>query len=105
MPVPGAPGTGIVEPTVRATGRASKLTPRLFRDASIALALVAVAALAGCGGGSRQDANEPEATYRMRVTRVSFPRLQAVARPVKLEIVIRNVSAQTAPKVAVTVDS
>ena len=62
-------------------------------------------ALAGCGGGSRQDANEPEATYRMKVTRVSFPRLQAVARPVKLEIVIRNVGAKTAPKVAVTVDS
>lgn len=91
--------------TVRATGRASKLTPRPLRDVSIALALVALTALAGCGGGSRQDANEPEATYRMRVTRVSFPRLQAVARPVKLEIVVRNLSAQTAPKAAVTVDS
>ncbi len=91
--------------TVRATGRASKLTPRRLRDVSIALALVALTVLAGCGGGSRQDAHEPEATYRMRVARVSFPRLQAVARPVKLEIVIRNVSARAVPRVAVTVDS
>lgn len=91
--------------TVRATGRASKLTPRRLRDVSIALALVALTVLAGCGGGSRQDAHEPEATYRMKVARVSFPRLQAVARPVKLEIVVRNVSAQTVPTVAVTVDS
>lgn len=95
----------MVAGTVRATGRASKLTPRRLRDASIALAIVPLAVLAGCGGSSRQDAHEPEATYRMRVTRVSFPRLQAVARPVKLEIVVRNVGAETAPKVAVTVDS
>jgi hypothetical protein len=104
MPVPGAAGAGIVKLTVRATGRASKLLPRRPRDASIALATVAAIVLAGCGG-SRQDAHEPEATYRMKVARVSFPRLQAVARPVTLEIAMRNVSTQTVPTVAVTVDS
>jgi len=104
MPVPGAAGAGIVASTVRATGRASKLLPRRPRDASIALAFVAALLLAGCGG-SRQDAHEPEATYRMRVTRVSFPRVQAVARPVTLEIVMRNVGTQSVPTVAVTVDS
>ena len=95
----------MVAGTVRATGRASKLLPRRPRDVSAALALVALAVLAGCGGGSRQDAHEPEATYRMRATRVSFPRLQAVSRPVTLEIVLRNVGTQTVPKAAVTVDS
>jgi len=95
----------MVAGTVRATGRASKLLPRRPRDASAALALVAVVVLAGCGGGSRQDANEPEATYRMRATRVSFPRIQAVSRPVTLEIVLRNVGTQTVPAAAVTVDS
>ncbi len=97
----------MVAGTVRATGRASKLLPRRFRDASAALALAAAAVcvLAGCGSGSPQTAHEPEATYRMRAIRVSFPRLQAVARPVPLEIVLRNVSAKTVPTVAVTVDS
>ena len=53
----------MVAGTVRATGRASKLLPRRPRDASAALALVAaVGCCAGCGGGSRQDAHEPEAT-------------------------------------------
>ncbi|HTY98060.1 MAG TPA: hypothetical protein VMB91_13530 [Solirubrobacteraceae bacterium] len=90
---------------MRATGRASKLLPRRPRDAPAALALLAVVVLAGCGGGSRQDANEPEATYRMRATRVSFPHLQAVSRPVTLEVVLRNVGTQTVPAATVTVDS
>jgi hypothetical protein len=105
MPLPGVAGAGIVAVTVRATGRASKLLPRRIRDASAALALVSVCALAGCGGGARQDAHEPEATYRMKVVRVRFPRLQAVARPVTLEILLRNAGSQTVPTVAVTVDS
>jgi len=106
MHVPGAAGIGMVAETVRATGRASKLLPRRLRDASTALALTAfVALLAGCGGSSRQDANEPETTYRVKATRVSFPRLQAVARPVNLEIDVRNAGTQTVPTVAVTVDS
>ena len=95
----------MVARTVRATGRASKLLPRRLSDASAALALVAVCALAGCGGGSRQDAHEPEGTYRMKVVRVSFPRLQAVGRPATLEIDVRNAGAKTVPTVAVTVDS
>jgi hypothetical protein len=77
-----------------------------MRGAVAALALVAmIGLLAGCGGGSRQDANEKEGTYRMKVLHVSFPHVQAVARPARLEVVVRNVGTKAIPTVAVTVDS
>lgn len=69
------------------------------------LAVLPAALLSACGAGSPQDAAEKQATYRMRLARVSFPAIQAVARPERLELEIRNVGLQTAPAVVVTVDS
>jgi hypothetical protein len=75
--------------------------------ASIAVLLVsACAALAaGCGGGTRQDAHEPDATFTLAVVHPSFPALQAVARPATLALAVRNTGAATIPNVAVTIDS
>ena len=39
------------------------------------------ALVAGCGGGTRQDANERIATYTVAVVHASFPAVQSVARP------------------------
>jgi hypothetical protein len=67
---------------------------------------VAVAGLlAGCGGGSEQNAGEKAAAYRMRLLRVGFPAKQAVARPARLELEVRNVGTKTVPAVVVSVDS
>ncbi|HEX3391076.1 MAG TPA: hypothetical protein VHS55_00775 [Solirubrobacteraceae bacterium] len=60
--------------------------------------------IAGCGEG-RRDAKEPKGTYPVEVTRVSFPRIQAVARDTRLVLVVRNPGTQTMPNVAVTIDS
>jgi hypothetical protein len=108
MHVPGAAGAGIVAPTVRATGRASEQLPRRLCGAGRALALAAplfAALLAGCGGGGTQDSAEKQARYRMRLLRVDFPANQAVARPARLEVEVRNVGLKTVPAVVVTVDS
>ena len=71
-----------------------------------ALALGACAALAASGcGAARQDAREPNQTYTMRVLASRFPRLQAIARPTSLLLLVQNTSALTAPNVAVTLDS
>ena len=69
--------------------------------------LVAAGSLlaAGCGAGARQDANEPKATFRMRVVHASFPVLQAIARPATLVLSVRNTGLRTVPNVAVTLDS
>ena len=68
------------------------------------LALV-VLALAGCGGGARQDADEPSGEFRVEVVRASFPRVQHLARRVQLRLRVRNADQQTLPTVAVSVET
>ncbi|MHB8491471.1 MAG: hypothetical protein ACYDA6_04540 [Solirubrobacteraceae bacterium] len=59
---------------------------------------------AGCGG-SAQSAGEPNAQFTVQVLRASFPKQQAIARPTKLELELRNSGERTVPNVAVTVNS
>lgn len=61
--------------------------------------------MSGCGGGARQDASEKSGTYQVRVLRARFPLRQAVSRPTRLELQVRNTGAKTVPNVAVTLDS
>ncbi len=70
----------------------------LFVGASVALA-------SGCGGGTRQDAHEPDATFTVAVVGRGFPAIQAVARPSTMTLRIRNTGTATIPNLAVTVDS
>lgn len=66
--------------------------------------LIVVAALAaGCGGGARQDADEPSGELRVQVVSASFPRSQHVAETVRLRVRVRNADSRALPHVAVTV--
>jgi hypothetical protein len=78
---------------------------RALRLAAAPAAALAVLAIAGCGGGSRQDVNEPSKTYRVAILRASFPARQRLAAPARLVVEVRNASKATLPNVAVTVDS
>jgi hypothetical protein len=72
----------------------------------VVLLVSASAALtAGCGGGTRQDAHEPDATFTVAVLHSTFPAVQAVARPATMTLRVRNTSTATIPNLAVTVDS
>jgi hypothetical protein len=64
-------------------------------------ALVALV-VAGCGGGERQDKNEPEGTFDVDVSRASFPLTQHVSQQSRLRIRVRNRGNKTIPNVAVT---
>jgi hypothetical protein len=70
----------------------------------VLLAACATLLASGCGAG-RQDASEPKGNFAMQVVHASFPTNQAVARQTKLELRVRNTGTQTAPDVAVTLDS
>ena len=73
--------------------------------AGLACVLGAGAALgvAGCGGQERQDAGEPEGTWRLDVVDASFPARQSIADAARLELTVRNASDRAAPAVAVTI--
>lgn len=59
----------------------------------------------GCGGSSQQDAGEPKGTFKVQVTQASFPAQQAVSRPERLVLDIRNPGSKALPNVAVAVSS
>jgi len=72
--------------------------------ASVA-ALSAAGLVAGCGGGQRQDADEPSGTFKVDVVRASFTKQQRLAGEAVMRIVVRNADHRTIPNVAVTVTS
>lgn len=61
--------------------------------------------VAGCGGGTKQTSGEPEHTYKIEVLDVTFMPEQAIARPAKMRIEVRNADTRTIPNIAVTLDS
>jgi hypothetical protein len=69
-----------------------------------ALTSAGVIALAGCGGGERQDEDEPEGDFPVEVVRASFPEDQKLAKSSNLVITVRNAGRRTIPNIAVTVD-
>jgi hypothetical protein len=70
----------------------------------IALAGVAgLIAFGGCGGGTRQDADEPEGDFPVEVVSATFPEKQKLAQTSELVITVRNTGQDDVPNVAVTV--
>jgi hypothetical protein len=67
------------------------------------IVLVGLIAAVGCGGGERQDANEPEGDFAVEVVESSFPEKQKLAQSSDLVITVRNSGDETVPNVAVTV--
>lgn len=64
-----------------------------------------LALLAGCGGGTRQDAGEKSASYKVQIVSAAFPAAQQLAQASEMKIAVRNADTQTIPDVGVTVDS
>ena len=66
------------------------------------IVLVCLIAAVGCGGGERQDENEPEGDFAVEVVESSFPQKQKLAQSSDLAITVRNSGDETVPNVAVT---
>jgi hypothetical protein len=73
--------------------------------AALPAAAVAALVMAGCGGGTRQDAGERSASYRVDVVKASFPAQQSIARPEQMELEVKNEGSRRIPSLAITVDS
>ncbi len=64
--------------------------------------LAMLVALAGCGGGSPQNANAPSGRFRVAVS-ASFPTFQRLAEHTDLVISVHNMDSRPIPNVAVTI--
>jgi hypothetical protein len=64
---------------------------------------VSAPAVAGCGGGQKQDVNEPSGSYPVKVVRASFPHNQSLAKNSTMEIVVTNAGQKMIPIISVTV--
>jgi hypothetical protein len=70
----------------------------------VALACATSLVAAGCGGGTRQDKDEPEGNFPVEVVDTSFPEQQKLAKDSKMEIVVRNAGDEEIPVISVTVE-
>jgi hypothetical protein len=60
-------------------------------------------ALSACGGGGRQDANEPSGNFPVAVANASFPTAQRLSQHSHLVITVKNAGHKSIPDVAVTI--
>jgi hypothetical protein len=69
----------------------------------MAAAVAATLALSACGGGARQDANEPKGKFPVAVSAASFPASQTLSEHSHMVITVRNTGRHVIPDIAVTV--
>ena len=60
------------------------------------------ARLPGCGGGERQDEDEPEGEFPVEIVGAEFPAKQRLAQTSDLTLSVANVGDETIPDLAVT---
>jgi hypothetical protein len=63
---------------------------------------VPLGALAGCGGGQRQDAGQRSGSYEVKIVSTSFPADQSISSAAPLRIVVRNDGRSTVPDLTVS---
>jgi hypothetical protein len=90
-----------VRPALRARGLGVQ---RGARGTAACLLTACLLGVAGCGGGERQDENEPEGNFPVEVVRASFPDNQKLAKSSNLVVTVRNAGDETIPNIAVTVN-
>ena len=66
----------------------------------VALCSVGIAA---CGGGERQDEDEPEGEFPVQIVNAEFPTKQRLAQTSELLITVSNAGDETIPNLALTV--
>lgn len=74
-----------------------------MRSYGIIVGITATLALTACGGGARQDAHEPNRTFKVQVSTAGFPASQTLSEHTHLTIAVRNAGNRTIPNVAVTI--
>ena len=67
------------------------------------LLLALCSLIVACGGGERQDADEPEGEFPVNVVSASFPSKQRLAQTSDLTLSVANTGEETIPDLAITI--
>ncbi len=73
------------------------------RSCTLIGAIAASLAVAACGGGARQDANEPNGKFPVQVSTATWQLKQRLAQHTRLTITVRNAGNKVIPNIAVTI--
>jgi hypothetical protein len=73
------------------------------RSGAILVGAAATLLVAGCGGGTRQDAGETNGNYTVDVVAAKFPTNQSLSQHAHLVITVHNAESKTIPDIAVTI--
>ena len=68
-----------------------------------AVVSLCIPVLAACGGGERQDENEPEGEFPVEIVSAQVPTKQRLAQTSELRLTVANVGDEEIPDLAVTV--
>ncbi len=80
--------------------------PRASKRAVVLLAACATSVgLSACGGGERQDVDEPSGEFPVQITASKFANKQRLAQTSDLELGIKNVGDDTIPDLAITIST
>jgi hypothetical protein len=82
----------------------SGYVPPAVRAWRIYVVPLGLLALAGCGGGERQDKNEASGNFPVEVVKASFPETQKLAKSSQLVVTVRNAGRSTIPDIGLTVN-
>jgi hypothetical protein len=82
------------------TALAVRARKRVGIGLAVALAAMGVAS---CGGGERQDANEPEGNFPVQIVSADFPSKQQLAQNTNLTLTVANSGDKTIPDLAITI--
>jgi hypothetical protein len=82
------------------TARPRRVRQRLGIGLLITLSAVAFSA---CGGGERQDADEPEGEFPVQIVSADFPSGQQLAQNTDLTLAVENSGERTIPDLAITI--
>jgi hypothetical protein len=74
-----------------------------FRSIGFICGVLAALLVAGCGGGTRQDAGEPSGKFPVDVTTATFPASQRLSEHTHLVLTVHNVGTKTIPDLAATI--
>src|SRR5215204_4149636 len=82
------------------TARPQRVRVGLGTGLLVALSAVCISA---CGGGERQDANEPEGDFPVQIVSAQFPSKQQLAQNTNLTLAVENSGEKTIPDLAITI--